>query len=134
MDLTSRLATKKAVQAKYDQILRSKAKTVDEDLKTEEKLRILQEEIEAAEGRLKLMVNQTSLSTIQVDFYQTVEYKEEPESYVMTFGDKAANSLGYGWSFIKGASLVLLTLWPVLLLAILGIVVYKNHKKKLINK
>ena len=130
VDLTSRLATKKAVQAKYDQILRSKAKTVDEVLKTEEKLRVLQEEIEAAEGRLKLMVNQTSLSTIQVDFYQTVAYQKEQESYVMTFGDKASNSLGYGWGFIKSVVLIILTIWPLFILIPLVIFGLKWLKRK----
>lgn len=130
VDLTSRLATKKAVQTRYDQILRSKAKTVDEVLKTEEKLRVLQEEIEAAEGRLKLMVNQTSLSTIQVDFYQTVAYQKEQESYVMTFGDKASNSLGYGWIFIKSVVLIILTVWPLFILIPLVIYGLKWLKKK----
>lgn len=115
VDLTTRLGTKKMVKAKYDKILRSKAKTVEEVLKTEEKLRILQEEIEAAEGRLKMMQNQVSLSTIEIEFYETVAYKKEPESYVITFKDQAINSVGYGWDFIKGAALVLLTLWPLLL-------------------
>lgn len=116
VDLTTRLATKKQVKARYDQILRNKAKTVEEVLQTEEKLRVLQEEIEAAEGRLKYLSNQVSLSSIQLDFYQKVAIKKERESYAMTFGDKAINSLGYGWSFIKGAILVLLTIWPLLLL------------------
>ncbi len=29
---------------------------------------------------------------MQVDFYQTVAYQKEQESYVMTVGDKASNS------------------------------------------
>ncbi|AGC77936.1 uncharacterized protein DUF4349 [Nonlabens dokdonensis] len=113
VDLTTRLETKKEVKEKYDKILRSKAKTVEEVLKTEEKLRVLQEEIEAAEGRLKMMQNQVSLSTIEIEFYETVAYKKEPESYVITFKDQAINSVGYGWGFIKGAALLLLTLWPL---------------------
>ncbi len=116
VDLSTRLATKKEIKAKYDKILRSKAKTVEEVLKTEEKLRVLQEEIEAAEGRLKMMQNQVSLSTIEIEFYETVAYKKEPESYIITFKDQALNSLGYGWDFIKGAILVLLTLWPLFLI------------------
>jgi hypothetical protein len=130
VDLTTRLATKKQVKEKYDQILRSKAKTVDEVLKTEEKLRILQEEIEAAEGRLKMMNNQVSLSTIQIDFYQTVAYQKEPESYVMTFGDKATNSLGYGWDFLKGLSLAFLTIWPLLVLIPAVIFSIKWYRRK----
>ncbi|OUS18030.1 hypothetical protein A9Q93_04500 [Nonlabens dokdonensis] len=116
VDLTTRLGTKKMVKAKYDKILRSKAKSVEEVLKTEEKLRVLQEEIEAAEGRLKMMQNQVSLSTIEIEFYETVAYKKEPESYVITFKDQAINSVGYGWDFIKGAALVLLTLWPLIII------------------
>ncbi|MEM7380478.1 MAG: DUF4349 domain-containing protein, partial [Bacteroidota bacterium] len=69
IDLQTRLKTKMAVKKRYDEILRSKAKTVEEVLLSEEKLRVLQEEIEAAQGRLKFLSNKVALSTIQLDLY-----------------------------------------------------------------
>ncbi|MBQ0740603.1 DUF4349 domain-containing protein, partial [Aquimarina celericrescens] len=55
VDITSRLKTKVEVKQRYETILRTKAKTVEDILMAEEKLSKLQEEIESAQGRLKYL-------------------------------------------------------------------------------
>ena len=130
MDLNTRLQTKLEIKKRYDEILRSKAKTVEEVLLAEEKLRVLQEEIEAAQGRLKFLSNKVALSTIQVDFYETVVYTEEPDTYTKSFGAKAKKSLNVGWSLLQGFLLVLLYIWPLWLLAIALFLFFKYRKQK----
>ncbi|MGB5822112.1 MAG: DUF4349 domain-containing protein [Saonia sp.] len=129
VDLQTRLQTKLEVKKRYDDILRSKAKTVKEILLAEEKLRVLQEEIEAAQGRLKFLGNKVALSSIQVDLYETVQYKEEPKAYTKTFGSKIKDSLAFGWNVLEGLFLALLHIWPLILIAI-GIVFYIRYRRR----
>ena len=58
LDIEARLKTKKEVEARYIEILKSKTKTVEDVLKAEEQIRIIREEIEAREGRLNYLKNQ----------------------------------------------------------------------------
>jgi len=129
VDLNTRLQTKLEIKKRYDEILRSKAKTVEEVLLAEEKLRVLQEEIEAAQGRLKFLSNKVALSTIQVDLYETVIYKDEPDRYKKSFAAKAKNSVKVGWSLVKGFLLVLLYIWPLWIIAI-AFYLFLRYRKK----
>ena len=52
VDIELRLKTKKEVRDRYIDVLRNKAKTVEEILNAEERIRVIQEEIESKEGRL----------------------------------------------------------------------------------
>ncbi|WP_432411556.1 DUF4349 domain-containing protein [Rasiella sp. SM2506] len=130
LDLESRLATKQEVKERYEDILRKNAKTVEDILATEEKLRILQEEIEAAQGRLKYLSNKVSYSTVQVDLFETVEYKEEPESYTKLFLDKAGSGFNFGWELIEAIVVGLLHIWPLLIIITLVIMFLRRKMKK----
>ncbi len=127
VDLTSRLKTKEEVKERYELVLRGKAKTVKDILITEDKLRIIQEEIDAAKGKLTYITNKVSYSTIQIDLYETVAYKEEPLSYKKTFQSKLKNGLSFGWEFIKSILIVIVYVWP---LFVIGIIVFFFLKKK----
>lgn len=127
IDIQTRLETKKEVKGRYESILRKNAKTVEDILKTEEKLRVIQEEIESAQGRLKYLSNKVSYSTIQIDLYETVEYTEEPESYSKTFFAKGKEGLNNGWSIVEGFILGLIYVWP---LVIIGTVLFFVIRKK----
>lgn len=60
IDLETRLKTKLEVKARYENILRKNAKTVEDILKAEDKLRVIQEDIESAQGRLKYLTNKVA--------------------------------------------------------------------------
>ncbi len=129
IDITSRLQTKLDVKERYETILRTKAKTVEDILKTEEKLSLLQEEIESAQGRLKYLSNKVSYSTIQVDVYQTIIPKDEPAGYKPHFLDKAKHGLSFGWSIIENLTLLLFYIWPLLVLGGVIFVYFKWIRK-----
>ncbi|KAA3619196.1 MAG: DUF4349 domain-containing protein, partial [Flavobacterium sp.] len=86
--------------------------------------------IESAQGRLKYLTNQVAYSTIQIDLYETVEYKEEPTSYKKPFGDKAKDALLFGWKMIESILLFFIHIWPLLLLAIVLILLLRRWLKK----
>lgn len=126
VDLEIRLKTKKEVRDRYIDILRNKAQTVEDVLNAEEKIRVIQEEIESVEGRLKFLSNQVSLSTINLTLYQRVEYRPQPEVYHESFGDRLVNSLKGGWNLLQGLVLFLIRIWPLLI--ILGLLIWQRKR------
>ncbi len=130
VDITSRLKTKFEVKKRYEDILRSKAKTVEDILKAEDKLKNLQEEIESAQGRLNYLSNKVAYSTIQVDMYEVVVPKEEPALYEPGFLDKAKNGWSFGWSLVENSTLLLFYIWPFLIFGALIFVYFKWIKKQ----
>jgi len=130
IDLKSRLKTKLEVKQRYETILRQRAKTVKDILATEEKLRVIQEEIEAAQGRLHYLTNKVSFSTIQVDLYETVDYKETPESYTRTFFSKMKEGFSFGWQLIESIVLGIIYIWPLILIGLGLFFIIKRRFRK----
>lgn len=129
MDAQTRLQTKLEVKARLEAVLRKNAKTVKDILDTESQLRVLQEEIEAVQGKIKYMSNRVAYSTIQVELYETITYKEKPVTYQKGFGAKAKEGLIAGWQFIQNVIIGMLHIWPFILVVTIAIVVFKRWKK-----
>lgn len=130
IDTHSRLTTKEEVKNRYETILRKKAKTVKDILATEDKLRIIQEEIDAAKGKLKYISNKVAYSTIQIDLYETVDYKEEPLVYKKTFKTKFNNGVLFGWELLQSLFIGVIYLWPLLLIVFIVLLFVKMKRKK----
>jgi len=130
IDLQSRLKTKLEIKERYETILRQRAKTVKDILAAEEKLGIIQEEIEATQGRLHYLTNKVSFSTIQVDLYETVNYKEVPESYKRTFFSKTKEGFSFGWKLIENIVLGFIHIWPLVLTAIALFFIIRRKLRK----
>ncbi len=134
VDIESRLRTKKEVRDRYIDILKNKAKTVEDVLKAEEQIRILQEEIEAKEGRLKYLQSRVALSTINLEIYQKVDYQETPDTYQKPYVAKIKQGFSNGWDIVKNLLLVLINIWPIVLI---GVLIYFGRgwiKQKLMKK
>lgn len=116
VDLESRLNVKKEVKKRYTEMLRNNAKTLEQVLHAEEKIRVLQEEIESKEGRLRLLSDQVSLSEIQLEISQQVEYRDKLEIHNKTFAEKATDNFLNGWNSILGVALGALNYWHFVLL------------------
>ena len=133
VDLETRLKTKKEVEARYIEILRSKAKTLNDILVAEDKIRVIREEIESVEGRLNFLKNKVNLSTIQVEIYQDTYYTQEQvkvnmyESSDWNFGEKIVKSISTGWNGILWFVVGVLYFWPFLLIG--GIVFFTVRRK-----
>jgi hypothetical protein len=116
VDIQIRLRTKKEVRDRYIDILRNKAKTVEDVLKAEEQIRVIQEEIEAREGRLRYLKDQVAMSTIHLELYQVVDYHPEPEVFRESFLSRLVTSLKNGWQLAQHLVLFLFNIWPLLIL------------------
>lgn len=117
VDLESRLKTKREVQERYQQILRTKAGKIEELLAAEKQIGELQEEIEATVSRLTYLKDQVAYSTINLEFYERVT----PSETIASDEDPAWSKFGVAFmSGLTGAIEVLIKLtsvWPLLVLA-----------------
>lgn len=130
IDIETRLKTKIEIKGRYETILRKQAKTVKDILETEDKLRVIQEEIESSKGRLNYLKNRISFSTVQIELYETVDYKEQPTAYNKTFWTKTKEGFSNGWDAVSNLALVIINIWPIVLL-ILGIILIIRKRKKI---
>jgi len=129
LDAQTRLQTKLEVKERLEAVLRKNAKTVKDILATENQLRVIQEEIEVVQGKLKYMSNRVAFSTIQVEIYETIEYKEQPVAYKKGFGTKLKESLLTGWNFIQELLLRVLSIWPIVILVVVGLIFLRRWRK-----
>ncbi|MFK7833001.1 MAG: DUF4349 domain-containing protein [Winogradskyella sp.] len=130
IDVEARMKTKLEVKERYESILRAKAKSVDELLNVEEKLQHIQEEIEASQGQLKYLSNKVAFSTIQIDLYETVAFKEEPNTYEKSFFSELKEGFVSGWDILKVVFIGLVYIWPFIIIGIVGFVIIKKRIKK----
>lgn len=131
VDILTRLENKKKVEAQYVELLK-KARTIAEILEVNEHIRVLREEIEAKEGRLRYLKNQVGFSTITLYMHQdydTVSYG---------FFHKIGDALSGGWDGFLTFIIGLIYIWPLILIGI-GIwllirkAVRKRRKRKATN-
>jgi hypothetical protein len=123
-DLETRLANKRAYLARYRELL-AKASTIKDVLEIENSIRTLEEELESAEGRLRLLANKTEYSTLSVHLWQDV-----PVGDTHNFWHKAAVALTSGWRGFVAFIIVVLNLWPLFLIAGITLIVVRIVKKK----
>lgn len=130
IDVETRLGTRKAVRDRYLRILREDARTVADILEAEEKIRVIQEDIEAAEGRIRYLANQVALSTVAVELYQVLDQSGAASIYRKPFGRRILERLATGWRGIQQAVLFGISLWPLwlILLAFFGIRRYRRNQ------
>lgn len=95
IDLETRLENKRKYMASYQNLLRQ-ARSVEDILEIQEKIRAIEEEVESTMGRLKYLTNQTSFSTLNLTLTQVKEYKFTPERRD-NFFEKLKQSLIGGW-------------------------------------
>jgi hypothetical protein len=131
VDITGRLATKKEVRDRYVEVLRKKAQTVEDILNAEEKIRVIQEEIESIEGRLKYLNSRTALSTVNIEIYQEVAYVKAPDVYKKPFFTKVAEGFVNGWGLIQNIVVGLISIWPIVLILVFLFLMRKRIKNSL---
>jgi hypothetical protein len=126
VDIEARLKTKREVEERYLDILQ-KAVTVKDILLVEEQLRIIREEIEAREGRLKYLQSQVGFSTLNLEIYQDLSFQPG-----FRFFRKIGDALRGGWKGLLSVVVGLFYIWPILLIVIIIVVwFYRRRKRKL---
>jgi len=74
IDVETRLENKKLYYSKYNELLK-RANKVQDILDIQEKIRVLQEEIESTQGRLKYLNDQIAYSTLELSIFKEKDFK-----------------------------------------------------------
>lgn len=117
-DIQTRLKTKREVMERYKEVLRKRAQKVEDILDAEEKIRLLQEEIEAKDGRLRYLQNQVQYSTVRLEFYQQSTIQSEPNVVSRSFFSDLGEAFMGGWHSILALVVWLIAMWPTWLILI----------------
>ncbi len=126
IDLETRLANKRDYLKKYNDLLKQ-AKSVKDILEIEEKSRVIEEEIESAEGRLKYLSNLVAFSTLDLSITKEKGYTYRARNK-NDFGERLKYSLSSGWFGFVDFLLFLLKLWPFWILLALMIPLWKRFR------
>ncbi|HEX7844843.1 MAG TPA: DUF4349 domain-containing protein [Chitinophagaceae bacterium] len=127
VDTRSRMEAKKQVRQRYIDLLKQ-AKNMEEILNVQSVINDVQEEIESAAGRIQYLGHSSSFSTISMTYYQvlnaTAKDNEKP-----SFTTRFSAAFRTGWSWIGDLFVGIISVWPLLLLAFIGFIVYKRTVK-----
>ena len=110
IDLETRLKNKKNYLNRYGELLKQ-AKSVKDILEIEEKTRVIEEEIESSEGRLKYLNNQVDFSTLELRITKKNDYNFTPQNEG-NFFDRLKLSLVKGWFGLVTFTLFVIRIWP----------------------
>jgi hypothetical protein len=127
-DLKTRIKNKKALEARYLEIL-EKASAVSDILEIEAKLNEVRTDIERLEGQFRYLSKRVSLSTIHVSFFEVLPYAQE---YLQRpgFGNRILNALGQGWEGFLSFMVWTIGLWPFVILLIGAIYLIRRIRRK----
>jgi hypothetical protein len=103
VDLESRLKSKRIVEERLITFMKGAVKTEDL-LKISADLAIVQEEIEAIEGKMKFLENQTSLSTVNITLYENKVIVPDIDSDKLNTWEKTKKQ------FMKSVNMLLVSL------------------------
>lgn len=109
IDLETRLKNKRNYMDRYRALL-NKAQSVKDILDIEEKIRVIEEEIESAEGRLKYLNNQVDFSTLELQITRKNDYNQYSRT-PGTFWERLKLSVVKGWFGLVSFSLFVVRLW-----------------------
>jgi Domain of unknown function (DUF4349) len=126
IDVAARIKTKKELEDRYRQILKS-AGNVKDLMEVERELNDVREEIESAEGRLKYLSNQVAFSTLNITFYR----ESSSAGYASRgFLSRLTEALKNGWQLTQSLILGVITLWPIILLGFAFYFLFKKYRYK----
>ncbi len=131
VDTKARIAAREKVRDRYYEFLQ-KAKNIDEVLKVQKEIGIMQEDIEAASGRVAYIKHQATFSTIYLSFFQPLDMTITDPYTPPGFIQQAITSLKEGWKLVELVLIGLIKIWPIwtLGLAVLYVLRYRTRNRQ----
>ena len=126
VDTRSRLEAKKQMRIKYMEFLKQ-SKNMAEVLQVQAEINSIQEEIEAAAGRMQYLSNQSAFSTINLIFYEPL-MSYNPGNDSPAFISNVIEAFKTGASFIKTLLLGLITIWPLWVIGFVILYIRKRNR------
>ncbi len=126
IDTKSRMEAKRQVRLRYMDLLKQ-AKNMEEILSVQSEINGIQEEIEAAAGRIEYLGHSSTFSTIHLTYYQILNSSAK-DTAGPSLGTKLSSAFKTGWNWIGDLFVGLVSIWPLFLLILTGIIIYKRTK------
>jgi hypothetical protein len=111
VDTKSRMEAKKRVRDRYLDLLKQ-AKNMEEILQVQNEINDIQENIEAAAGRIGYLAHAANYSTIQLNFYQVLDATGN-NSPVPSYSYRVLESFKSGLHWFAELFILLVSLWPL---------------------
>ena len=111
VDTKSRMEAKKRVRDRYLDLLKQ-AKNMEEILQVQTEVNDIQENIEAAAGRINYLGHAAAFSTIHINYYQVLNVAPIIDP-VPSYGLRLVESFKSGLHWFAELFIVLISLWPV---------------------
>jgi hypothetical protein len=127
IDLETRLENKRSYLKRYNDLL-NQAKTVKEILEIEEKIRVLEEEIESTTGRLKYLSDLVDYSTLDLTITKPKDFKYNPVNRDK-FSERLKQSFSNGWFGFVDFLLLMIKIWPFWIIFILILYFWKKYRR-----
>lgn len=112
IDTKARITAKEKVKERYYDFLKQ-AKNIDEVLKVQSEIGQMQEEIEAASGRVNYIQHQATLSTIFLSFFEPLPVAVAPQEPAPGFWKEIWFAIAQGWEMIQLLVIGLARIWPL---------------------
>ena len=129
VDTRSRMEAKKQVRLKYLDLLKE-AKNMEEILNVQREINGIQEDIEAANGRVEYLSHSAAYSTINLTYFQVLDAAAKNDGEV-SYGTKIWRSFKIGWNWVGEFLIGLISIWP---LFFLGFACWFAYKKWIVVK
>jgi len=126
VDTKSRVEAKKQVRLRYMDLLKQ-AKNMEEILSVQSEINDIQEEIESATGRIEYLGHSSAFSTINLTYYQVLNSSAK-DNTKPSLGAKITDAFKTGLGWIVDLFVGLISIWPLFLLTLVLIIVYKRMK------
>jgi len=128
VDTKSRIEAKKQVRARYLELLKQ-AKNMEELLQVQNEVNAIQEDIESATGRVNYLVHSSSYSTINLKYYQYLNGLTSKD-VEPGFFSKLNEAFQNGASVITNLVLFFISIWPLVIAAVIMVVYVRQLKLK----
>lgn len=126
IDTKSRIEAKKQVRDRYTDLLKQ-AKNMQEILNVQSEINGVQEEIEAATGRIQYLGHSSAFSTINLTYYQVLNATAKDDE-APSAGNKIVAAFNVGWSWLTGLFIGLVSIWPLFIGGFILVIIYKRTK------
>ena len=126
VDLGARLRARRAVEARYVEIL-ARANSVEDVLAVEKQLAETRVEIEVADGQLRALRDRVALSTLRLTLAE-----QSPTGLAdgPGFASRLGGAFGTGWDGLLGLLVGMVALWPLAFLVPLGMWLWRKVRRR----
>ncbi len=127
IDMETRLENKRNYLKRFNNILKQ-ANSIREILEVEEKIRVLEEEIESTTGRLRYLNDLVEYSTLSLSITKPEDYKYEPDNRD-NFLERFKQSFSKGWFGFVDFLLLVIKFWPFWIVVFVIIYFVRRYRK-----